>query len=98
MRRPWAGLPLVITGVLMGGGPVSWAVVAHHRAGLAHPRGAVRVDLNDDLDAVQADLGIEIDRRRRGEFASLARDSPTRTSSFGILTTRRSIGHSVRSV
>ncbi len=29
-----AGRPLLIQGVVMGGGPVSWAVEAHRRAGL----------------------------------------------------------------
>ncbi len=56
-----AGQPLVITGVLMGGGPVSWAVEAHHRAGLpifATPEAART--FNDDLDAVQADLGVTL--------------------------------------
>ena len=51
--------PLLITGVLMGGGPVAWAVEAHHRAGLpiyATPSAART--FNDDLDAVQADLGV----------------------------------------
>ena len=33
-RGHGARQPLLITGVLMGGGPVSWAVEAHHRAGL----------------------------------------------------------------
>jgi uncharacterized protein (DUF1786 family) len=53
--------PLLITGVLMGGGPVSWAVEAHHRAGLlivATP--AAARTFNDDLDAVQSDLGVEL--------------------------------------
>ncbi len=56
-----ARVPLLITGILMGGGPVSWAVEAHHRAGLpilATPDAART--FNDDLDAVQADLGIEL--------------------------------------
>lgn len=52
--------PLVITGRIMGGGPVSWAVEAHHRAGLPifSTPDAART-FNDDLDAVRADLGIE---------------------------------------
>ncbi len=56
-----ARVPLLITGILMGGGPVSWAVEAHHRAGLpilATPDAART--FNDDLDAVRADLGIEL--------------------------------------
>jgi uncharacterized protein (DUF1786 family) len=52
--------PLVITGNIMGGGPVSWAVENHHRAGLPifSTEDAART-FNDDLDAVRADLGIE---------------------------------------
>ncbi len=56
-----AGRPLVITGVLMGGGPVSWAVEDHRRAGLrvlATPEAAKT--FNDDLDQVRDQLGIEI--------------------------------------
>jgi uncharacterized protein (DUF1786 family) len=52
--------PLVITGSIMGGGPVSWAVEAHHRAGLPiYATEAPARTFNDDLDAVRADLGIE---------------------------------------
>lgn len=55
-----AGAPLVITGSIMGGGPISWAVEKHHRAGLPiwATEAAART-FNDDLDAVRADLGIE---------------------------------------
>jgi uncharacterized protein (DUF1786 family) len=56
-----AGLPLLIRGVVMGGGPVGWAVEAHRRAGLrvlATPNAATT--FNDDLDRVQAELGVEI--------------------------------------
>ena len=45
----------------MGGGPVSWAVEAHRRAGLrvlATPDAART--FNDDLELVQRELGIEI--------------------------------------
>ena len=51
--------PLVITGAIMGGGPVAWAVEKHHRAGLPifSTASAART-FNDDLDAVRADLGI----------------------------------------
>lgn len=55
------GRPLLITGVIMGGGPVSWAVEAHRRAGLrvvATPDAART--FNDDLEAVVRDLGVEI--------------------------------------
>jgi uncharacterized protein (DUF1786 family) len=56
-----AGLPLLITGVIMGGGPCSWAVEAHRRAGLpvlATPDAART--FNDDLETVQRELGVEI--------------------------------------
>jgi uncharacterized protein (DUF1786 family) len=56
-----AGLPLLITGVIMGGGPCGWAVEAHRRAGLrvlATPDAART--FNDDLDWVQRALGVEI--------------------------------------
>jgi uncharacterized protein (DUF1786 family) len=56
-----AGRPLLITGVLMGGGPVSWAVEDHRRAGLrvfATPDAART--FNDDLDRVQREMGVEI--------------------------------------
>ncbi|OQA46668.1 MAG: hypothetical protein BWY52_00640 [Chloroflexi bacterium ADurb.Bin325] len=72
-----AGRPLLITGVLMGGGPVSWAVEDHRRAGLrvlATPEAAQT--FNDDLDQVRAQLGIEIiadeEGRRLAERADFA--------------------------
>ncbi|GAB4422694.1 MAG: DUF1786 domain-containing protein [Anaerolineales bacterium] len=52
--------PILINGVMMGGGPSAWAVEAHASAGLqtfATPEAAQT--LNDELDKVQA-LGIEI--------------------------------------
>jgi uncharacterized protein (DUF1786 family) len=55
------GLPLLITGVIMGGGPCSWAVEGHRRAGLqvtATPDAART--FNDDLEQVQRELGVEI--------------------------------------
>lgn len=56
-----ARLDLLITGVLMGGGPVSWAVEDHRRAGLRVLATAEAArTFNDDLDAVQRELGIEI--------------------------------------
>ena len=60
-RATAAGLPLLIQGVVMGGGPVAWAVEAHRRAGLrvlATP--AAATTFNDDLDQVQRDLGVEL--------------------------------------
>jgi uncharacterized protein (DUF1786 family) len=55
-----AKTPILLTGVMMGGGPSAWAVEAHARAGLpvyATP-GAAKT-LNDELDKVRA-AGIEI--------------------------------------
>jgi len=52
--------PILLTGVMMGGGPSAWAVEAHARAGLpvyATPQAAKT--LNDELDKVRA-AGIEI--------------------------------------
>ena len=60
-RATTARLPLLITGVIMGGGPCSWAVEAHRRAGL---RVVATADpartFDDDLDLVQRELGVEI--------------------------------------
>lgn len=52
--------PILLTGVMMGGGPSAWAVEAHARAGLpvfATPSAAKT--LNDELDKVR-ESGIEI--------------------------------------
>jgi uncharacterized protein (DUF1786 family) len=52
--------PILLTGVMMGGGPSAWAVEAHARAGLpvyATPKAAKTLD--DELDKVRAH-GIEI--------------------------------------
>jgi uncharacterized protein (DUF1786 family) len=60
-RATEAGLPLLITGLIMGGGPCSWAVEAHRRAGLrvlATPDAART--FNDDLEKVQQEMGVEI--------------------------------------
>ena len=60
-RATAARLPLLIQGVVMGGGPAAWAVEAHRRAGLrvlATPDAAAT--FNDDLDYVQRELGVEI--------------------------------------
>jgi uncharacterized protein (DUF1786 family) len=72
-RATAARLPLLIQGVVMGGGPAGWAVEAHRRAGLrvlATP--AAATTFNDDLDQVQRDLGVEIisDEAARGLRAS----------------------------
>jgi len=56
-----AGQGLVLSGVIMGGGPSSWATEDHHRAGLpifATPSAAR--SFNDDLDAVRHDLGVQV--------------------------------------
>lgn len=66
---------LLITGVLMGGGPVSWAVEAHRRAGLrvvATPEAART--LNDDLDRVQQELGLELIPDEAARTLSARRD------------------------
>jgi uncharacterized protein (DUF1786 family) len=78
-RATAAGRPLLIRGVVMGGGPVSWAVEAHRRAGLrvlATPGAAAT--LNDDLDFVQRELGVDLiadeDAQRlatNGDYASI---------------------------
>ena len=56
-----ARLPLLITGVTMGGGPCAWAAEAHRRAGLrviATPDAART--FNDDLEQVQHEMGVEV--------------------------------------
>src|SRR3990172_7780209 len=61
IRRATAeGLPVVLTGVIQGGGPCHWALEDHLRAGLpafATPEAATTFD--DDLDAVRA-MGIAL--------------------------------------
>lgn len=55
-----AQLPILLTGVMMGGGPSAWAVEAHARAGLkTYATPVAAKTLNDELDKVRA-LGIEI--------------------------------------
>jgi uncharacterized protein (DUF1786 family) len=54
------GVPILLTGVTMGGGPSTWAAEAHLRAGLsvyATPEAART--FNDDLDAVN-EMGVEL--------------------------------------
>src|SRR3990172_1817653 len=52
--------PILLTGVMMGGGPSAWAVEAHSRAGLkTFATTSAAKTLNDELDKVRA-LGIEI--------------------------------------
>ncbi|MEN8097864.1 MAG: DUF1786 domain-containing protein [Chloroflexota bacterium] len=55
-----AGRPLALYGTIMGGGPVSWAIMDHLNLGLevySTPSAAATID--DDLDRV-AELGIKI--------------------------------------
>lgn len=55
-----AGQPVLLTGVMMGGGPNSWAAEDHIRAGFplyATPDAAAT--FNDDLDAVR-DSGVQV--------------------------------------
>ena len=55
-----ARTPILLTGVMMGGGPSAWAVEAHARAGLTtYATPAAAKTLNDELDKVRAS-GIEI--------------------------------------
>ena len=52
--------PILLTGVMMGGGPSAWAAEAHVRAGLkTYATPAAAKTLNDELDKVRS-LGIEI--------------------------------------
>lgn len=60
-RATQARQPLLLTGVTMGGGPSAWATEAQHRAGLPiWATAAAARSFNDDLDAVQRDLGVTI--------------------------------------
>lgn len=52
--------PILLTGVMMGGGPSAWAVEAHARAGLdVYATAQAATTLNDELDKVR-ESGIEI--------------------------------------
>lgn len=63
---------LLLTGVLMGGGPSSWATEDHHRAGQPiYATPAAARSFNDDLEAVRRDLEIEIvDEVEAGRLAA----------------------------
>lgn len=77
-----AGAALLITGVLMGGGPCSWAVEAHRRAGLPVLATAdAACTFNDDLEVVQRELGVEIVSEAEGE--ALAATGKYERVSFG---------------
>src|SRR5688572_1736987 len=53
--------PIVLTGVIMGGGPCHWAVEDHLRAGLAvYATADAAKTFNDDLDWVQREMGVQI--------------------------------------
>jgi uncharacterized protein (DUF1786 family) len=55
------GEPVLLTGVIMGGGPSQWAAADHVRAGLplyATPEAAR--SFNDDLDYVQREMGLRL--------------------------------------
>lgn len=52
--------PIVLTGSLMGGGPVGWAIEDHLKSGLAvYAEPAAARTFNDDLDRVRA-IGVTI--------------------------------------
>lgn len=71
-RATAAAQPLLLTGVLMGGGPSAWAAEDHHKAGLPIWATAPAArSFNDDLEAVRRDLGIEV--VSADEAAALAR-------------------------
>jgi uncharacterized protein (DUF1786 family) len=54
------GQPVLLTGVMMGGGPSGWAAEAHVKAGLPlYATPAAARTLNDDLDFVQS-LGVRL--------------------------------------
>ncbi len=54
------GLPVVLVGPIMGGGPCAWTLEAHIRAGLrAYATPDAATTLNDDLEEV-ARMGVEL--------------------------------------
>ena len=60
-RATAAGSPLLITGVIMGGGPCSWAAEDHRRAGLeVYATPSAARTFNDDLEQVQREMGVTI--------------------------------------
>lgn len=53
--------PIVLTGVLMGGGPLTWAVETHIGAGLSvYATPSAARTFNDDLEAVQREMGVTV--------------------------------------
>jgi uncharacterized protein (DUF1786 family) len=60
-RATAARKPLLVTGVVMGGGPCSWAAEDHLRAGLAlYATPEAACTFNDDLEQVQREMGVTI--------------------------------------
>jgi uncharacterized protein (DUF1786 family) len=60
-RATAARSPLLVTGVIMGGGPCSWAVEDHLRAGLkVYATSDAARTFNDDLELVQREMGVII--------------------------------------
>lgn len=59
-RATRVGTDIVLTGSLMGGGPVGWAVEDHLRAGLrVYAEPAAALTFNDDLEQVKA-TGVQL--------------------------------------
>jgi uncharacterized protein (DUF1786 family) len=55
------GRPVLLTGVLMGGGPISWAAADHVKAGYPlYATPAAARTFNDDLEAVQREMGVTV--------------------------------------
>jgi uncharacterized protein (DUF1786 family) len=56
-----AGRPVLLTGVLMGGGPISWAAADHLKAGYpVYATPSAARTFNDDLEAVQREMGVMV--------------------------------------
>jgi uncharacterized protein (DUF1786 family) len=74
-RATAAAKPLLITGVIMGGGPCAWAVEDHRRAGLRvlATADAART-FDDDLDRVARELGVEIIAEEAGRALAAGHD------------------------
>jgi uncharacterized protein (DUF1786 family) len=69
------GLPILLTGVMMGGGPSAWAVEGHLRAGLTvYATPAAARTLNDELEKVEK-LGVKL--VSEDEVGRLADSVPT---------------------
>lgn len=86
--------PLLLTGVTMGGGPSTWAAEAHHRAALPiwATADAAR-SFNDDLDAVQKDLGITIiDEEEAARLATSIQFTRVTFRDFDFSTLRQAFG------